>query len=125
MHWSTLRALDAVARKGHARLDADLLDALSKDMGRRTLVCSVPGCPELRPCPKPGHTRDANAPWSTDRDHKAQHHFRAAVLARDKRCVRCGSAGPLVAHHVKPGYDAGAGIALCEGCHKALDASAR
>lgn len=34
MHWSTLRALDAVARKGHDRLDLELLDALSRDRCR-------------------------------------------------------------------------------------------
>ena len=31
MHWSTVRALTAVAKAGHDRLDADLLDALSRD----------------------------------------------------------------------------------------------
>jgi hypothetical protein len=41
MHWSQRRALNAVARKGHARLDADLLDALSRDEATPTAMESV------------------------------------------------------------------------------------
>jgi hypothetical protein len=31
VHWSQRRALDAIGRQGHARLDAELWDALSRD----------------------------------------------------------------------------------------------
>jgi hypothetical protein len=134
MHWSTRRALDAVAKKGHDRLDADLLDALSRDEATPTAVEGLPhvdangSCPELvnakNPCPK--HGRPLNAHWSSDRDRRAQQWFRDAVLQRDGyRCTRCPSTGPLVAHHVRPGYDVSAGITLCESCHQEVDAHAR
>lgn len=92
-------------------------------------ACSQPGCPQLvnaaNPCP--AHGRPLNAPWSQDRDRGAQHHFRNAVLNRDgHRCTRCHRNDvPLVAHHVRPGYDPSAGVTLCDDCHQALDANAR
>lgn len=91
-------------------------------------VCSYPGCPNLQPCPK--HTRPDSAAWSTDRDRQAQHRFRLAVLERDGyRCTRCGhhdrTGRTLVAHHVRPGYAAAAGITLCPDCHRDVDAHAR
>jgi hypothetical protein len=50
MHWSTRRALDAVAKKGHAALDADLLDTLGHDASTRTEVEGVrdPRLPSAR-----------------------------------------------------------------------------
>lgn len=94
-------------------------------------VCSVAGCPHLRPCPLPEHApRDRNAPWSKDRDRKSQREFREAVLARDMfTCTRCGhhdvSGKTLVAHHDKPGYHVSAGRTLCTPCHKEIDTHAR
>lgn len=91
---------------------------------RSLKVCSRPGCHELAPCPR--HARPANAPWSRDRDRNAQRAFRQAILARDSyACTRCGSSDQLVAHHVRPGYDPDAGIALCARCHRAIDGHAR
>ena len=96
---------------------------------RRVHVCSYispsgVSCHNLTPCPV--HSRPRNAPWSKDRDRKAQHEFRKAVLARDGyRCTRCASTGPLVAHHVRPGYDVSAGVTLCESCHRSVDSKAR
>lgn len=55
MHWSTLRALDAVAKKGHDRLDADLLDALSRDEGTPAAMESLqhPRLSRARQRPEP------------------------------------------------------------------------
>jgi 5-methylcytosine-specific restriction endonuclease McrA len=91
-------------------------------------ACSTPGCPELvnaqNPCAK--HGRPLNAHWSSDRDRGKQRDFRAKVLERDGHaCTRCPSTGPLVAHHIRPGYDVSAGITLCEDCHSAVDSHAR
>lgn len=89
-------------------------------------------CPNLQPCPT--HARPNNAPWSTNRDRQAQHHFRQAVLRRDGyQCTRCGHHDPtgrtLEAHHVRPGYDPSAGITVCtidaNGCHRTIDTHAR
>jgi hypothetical protein len=90
---------------------------------RRSHVCSKPGCPQLTPCPE--HGRPRNASWSEGRDRKAQGRFRAAVLQRAQGwCERCGAAA-TVAHHVKPGYEPEAGLALCDACHRRLDNNAR
>ena len=124
--------LEAVARRRHAELDAQLDLIVGGPMRPRPQnwhCCSTPGCPELvnarNPCP--AHGRPLNAHWSTDRDRGAQRKFREAVLARDEyRCTRCKRDDvPLVAHHVRPGYSLEAGVALCEDCHKAVDSSAR
>ena len=88
----------------------------------RTHVCSEPGCPQLVPCPK--HGRQPGEAWST-RDYRAQARFRKAVWARSfGHCERCGQPAK-VAHHVKPGYDAECGLALCDECHMAIDNKAR
>jgi hypothetical protein len=87
-------------------------------------VCSVPGCPELTPCPT--HSRPADAPWTPDRDHRLQRWFRKLLMSRsDGICERCRRAPATVAHHVRPGYDADCGLALCDACHMALDNKAR
>lgn len=98
---------------------------------KRVHVCAQPGCPNLTPCPVEGHTRPRNAPWSTDRDRKAQRHFRRMVLARDgyacTRCVEPRELEPheLVAHHIRDGYDMADGITLCRDCHREVDPNAR
>lgn len=90
----------------------------------RSHVCGVPGCPQLTPCPT--HARPRNARWSSDRDGAAQNRFSAAVKRRaGGHCERCGASAPLSAHHVRPGYDPALGLALCDGCHAALDHNAR
>jgi hypothetical protein len=43
----------------------------------RTHVCSVPGCPQLAPCPT--HARDTTGGYS-ERDKRAQAFFRKAVM---------------------------------------------
>jgi hypothetical protein len=89
----------------------------------RTHVCSVPGCPQLAPCPT--HARDTTGGYS-ERDKRAQAFFRKAVMARSRGvCERCQRAPATVAHHVRPGYDAECGLALCRPCHRAVDNKAR
>lgn len=53
------------------------------------------------------------------------HGWRKLVLARDKKCVQCGSTERLEADHIKPIrthphliYDLANGRALCRECHK-------
>lgn len=66
MHWSTLRALDTIAKQGHARLDLELLDALSRDETTRTEVegLRAPRLPSSRqrrralPSPRPAPQRE-------------------------------------------------------------------
>lgn len=90
----------------------------------RSHVCSRPGCPNLTPCPI--HGRPPNARWSHDRDGRLQHRFRAAVMRRSGGiCERCRRRPAEVAHHVRAGYDAGDGLALCDDCHRELDVNAR
>jgi hypothetical protein len=77
----------------------------------------------LAPCPT--HGRDPNASWSPDRDYHAQERFRREVLTRSfGHCERCGVLATQ-AHHIKPGYTADCGIALCDECHQAVDDKAR
>jgi len=91
---------------------------------KRVHVCSRPGCPNLEPCPV--HARPRNAAWSKDRDHRAQGRFRKAVMRRSHGvCERCHQSPAQVAHHVRPGYDPSAGLALCHDCHRAIDDKAR
>jgi len=90
----------------------------------RVHVCSTPGCPNLVPCPK--HARPRNARWSEDRDSRGQHWFRRNVMRRSGGvCERCRSQPATVAHHVRPGYTADCGLALCDDCHRELDDKAR
>jgi hypothetical protein len=90
----------------------------------RQHVCSRPGCPNLTPCPT--HGRPRNARWSHERSSRGQHRFRAAVMRRSGGvCERCRRAPAVVAHHVRPGDDEAAGLALCDACHMALDDKAR
>lgn len=89
---------------------------------RRTHVCPEPGCPHLMPCPD--HGRQPGESWS-HRDDAAQTRFRRLVFSRSLgHCERCG-AQATVAHHVKPGYEAECGQALCDECHMAVDDKAR
>lgn len=91
---------------------------------RRVHVCSTPGCPNLEPCAV--HGRPPNARWSHERDGRLQGRFRRAVMRRSGGiCERCGRQPAAVAHHVRPGYDASDGLALCDDCHRALDVNAR
>jgi hypothetical protein len=91
---------------------------------KREHVCSKPGCPNFYPCPT--HSRPRNARWSKDRDPREQGRFRAAVMRRSRGiCERCHSHPAAVAHHVRPGYDPDAGLALCDTCHAAVDDKAR
>jgi hypothetical protein len=47
------------------------------------------------------------------------------VFARSLgHCERCG-ARATVAHHVRPGYEAECGLALCDECHMEIDSKAR
>lgn len=96
-------------------------------------VCSRPGCPHITPCPD-HPPRARNASWSTNRDREKQRAFRNAVLARDNfTCTRCGHHDPtgrtLQAHHLRPGYSAADGVAVCtsaaNGCHAQIDRNAR
>jgi 5-methylcytosine-specific restriction endonuclease McrA len=86
-------------------------------------------CPNLRPCPEHPE-RPRNAPWSEGRNSTDQGRFRRATLTRDAfTCQRCGLHDPtgakLDAHHVTPER----GVTLCNakgnGCHAAVDGSAR
>jgi hypothetical protein len=54
MHWSTRRALYAVAKKGHDRLDADLLDALSRDESTPPAMEGLPARRQGRLVPRAG-----------------------------------------------------------------------
>lgn len=90
----------------------------------RVHVCSTPGCPNLEPCPV--HARPRNARWSHERSSRGQHAFRKAVMRRSGGvCERCRRARAEVAHHVRPGYDASDGLALCNACHREIDNHAR
>jgi len=40
-------------------------------------------------------------------------------------CERCGFERATVAHHVRPGNEASAGLALCDDCHQEIDVNAR
>lgn len=89
---------------------------------KRAHVCTTPGCPHLQPCPT--HARPENAQWG-QRDNQAQAIFHNAVFARSLgHCERCG-ARATQAHHVKPGYSADCGLALCDDCHTKVDDKAR
>jgi hypothetical protein len=60
------------------------------------------------------------------RDTAAHNRFARAVKKRDGyACRRCGATEDLKAHHVRPGYDVGAGITVCGACHRAIDPHAR
>jgi hypothetical protein len=86
-------------------------------------VCSEPGCPQLAPCQT--HGRSEHEGW-TSRDRKSQDFFRRSVFARSSGwCERCTKRPATVAHHVKPGYEPGCGLALCDECHMAIDNKAR
>lgn len=90
----------------------------------RTSVCSTPGCPNLKPCPE--HGRPRNARWSRERSSRDQHRFRSAVMRRSGGlCERCRRHPAQVAHHVRPGYSAADGLALCHACHREIDVNAR
>jgi hypothetical protein len=91
---------------------------------RRTHVCSVPGCPNLVPCPT--HARPRNARWSPERDPRAQAWFRKQVMFRSGgTCERCRVQPATTAHHDRPGYEPECGRALCDDCHMAVDPKAR
>ena len=76
------------------------------------------------PCPT--HARPRNARWSRERDGRRQAWFRKQVMFRSGGvCERCKTAPATVAHHVRPGYEAEFGLALCDDCHIALDEKAR
>jgi 5-methylcytosine-specific restriction endonuclease McrA len=86
-------------------------------------------CPNLLPCAT-HPPRDRNASWSEGRNSTEQGRFRRATLARDGfTCRRCGlvdaTGEKLDAHHVTPTR----GMTLCNsngnGCHAAVDRSAR
>lgn len=113
------------------RLARDVLDTIMRR--RRTSVCTIPGCPSLRPCPQ--HGRDPKAHRSPSRDRAAQARFRRAVLTRDNyTCQRCGKHDPtgktLRACHIRPLAAKGSnapsnGVTHCEACDKQTDPYAR
>src|SRR3990167_4099221 len=88
-------------------------------------VCSSPGCPNLRPCPKHPERR----PFANRRPHTDPGWVRSAwskaVLARDPVCVICGQRPSTEAHHVKAEADGGRatmenGAGLCGPCHERI-----
>jgi len=75
-------------------------------------VCPTPGCPELKPCPIPGHTRKA---WegSTRRQRirrsgGALQRSAQRVMRRDRGvCHVCGQPGANEVDHVIPVFEGG------------------
>lgn len=64
---------------------------------------------------------------ANERNTFAYREWRKAVIARDGRCMQCGSKDKLVAHHIKSfalypdlRTDIDNGITLCEKCHMKL-----
>lgn len=89
----------------------------------------------LRPCIRCGHLSHGSycpahqpvkrpSPSSRATDRPGWKQLRAAALARDERCVRCGRTDRLAAHHVVPVAEGGVNTLdnltiLCERCHRA------
>jgi HNH endonuclease len=80
---------------------------------RALTVCSVPGCPNARPCPKHPQRRGSTRAWRR---------LRAQALRRDHgRCVECGALAVEV-DHVLPRERGGRDVlenlrSLCADCH--------
>lgn len=85
-------------------------------------VCPHPGCPNIRPCPTPGHER---VPWATsDRRRRLPPNWankRARVLRRDPLCRMCHVEPSTEVDHINNNDDhAMANLqGLCSACHLA------
>jgi 5-methylcytosine-specific restriction enzyme A len=103
-------------------------------VAQRTLACSRPGCPHLRPCPE-HERRPDQRPSAATRGYGREHRVaRLIVLARDPVCVICqGRPATVADHHPKSRRDLVAADldpddpqhmrGLCKRCHDGFTAS--
>lgn len=84
-------------------------------------ICSQPHCPNLQPCPVPGHTRKA---WEGSTRSKrlppGWDRIRRRILDRDPICKVCDAALSTICDHIEPGDDHRDENlqGICDGCHK-------
>lgn len=89
---------------------------------KRTTVCHVSGCPELRPCSVDGHERK---PWAGSTRRRTLPHDwnrrRRRILRRDPICRACRAAPSVEVDHIDDPDDHSDGNlqGLCPPCHAA------